>query len=208
MDKLVNIILEKNDEIIPLPALKDKNIDYLALGHIHSYELNRLDSRGEYAYSGCLEGRGFDECGDKGFVVLDIVDNKVEYEFMPFASRKLFEIEFDISNYLDWFEIEREMFARLEDVDSSSMVKIIIVGKFTLNMQKHISLCEKKLCEKFYFAKIKDNSTLKLNDLDYMNDYSLRGEYIRQVMDSNLSKDEKDQLILMGVKALDGEELC
>ena len=200
--------IRESDEIIPLPALKDKNIDYLALGHIHTFESHSIDHRGLYAYSGCLEGRGFDECGDKGFVIIDIDGGKVEYKFMPFASRKLYEIEFDISNYSDWFEIESEIFERLEDIDFSSMVKIIIVGKFTLSMQKHIELCEKRLCEKFYFAKIKDNSTLKLNDLDYMNDYSLRGEYIRQVMNSNLSKDEKDKLILMGVKALDGEELC
>ena len=55
-------------EIINLSEFKNKNIDYMALGHIHSYKKERLDDRGEYCYSGCLEGRGFDECGDKGFV--------------------------------------------------------------------------------------------------------------------------------------------
>lgn len=197
-----------NLEIIPLPALKDKNIDYLALGHIHRYEDDRLDNRGVYAYAGCLEGRGFDECGDKGFVLLEIINGKVSYEFVPFASRKLLEIQFDISEYNDWFEIEKAIIDELTDIDTTSMVKVELVGNFTLNMQKHIELCEKRLNERFYFAKIKDNSALKLNDLDYMNDYSLRGEYIRQVMGSDLSQDEKDQLILMGVKALDGEELC
>ncbi len=197
-----------NEDMIPLPALKDKNIDYLALGHIHSYEENRLDNRGIYTFSGCLEGRGFDECGDKGFVLLEILDGKVSHKFIPFASRKLLEIQFDISEYNDWFEIERDIANRLMDIDSSSMIKVELVGSFSLSMQKHIELCEKRLNERFYFAKIKDNSTLKLKDLDYMNDYSLRGEYIRQVMASNLSQDDKDQLILMGAKALDGEELC
>ena len=49
-------------EIIHLTALKNKGIDYLALGHIHSYKQERLDARGVYCYPGCLEGRGFDEC--------------------------------------------------------------------------------------------------------------------------------------------------
>ena len=53
-------------------ALKNKNIDYLALGHIHGYKEAPLDGRGKYCYPGCLEGRGFDECGKKGFVLLNI----------------------------------------------------------------------------------------------------------------------------------------
>ena len=56
-------------EIINLKQLKNKNIDYLALGHIHTYKQSKLDNRGIYCYSGCLEGRGFDECGKKGFVI-------------------------------------------------------------------------------------------------------------------------------------------
>ena len=53
---------------IEVYELKNKNIDYLALGHVHKYKMEKLDNRGIYCYSGCLEGRGFDECGDKGCV--------------------------------------------------------------------------------------------------------------------------------------------
>ena len=34
---------------INLTKLRDKNIDYLALGHIHQFEENRIDGRGMYA---------------------------------------------------------------------------------------------------------------------------------------------------------------
>ena len=63
---------EERAELISLPLLTDKNVDYLALGHIHFYSANKLDERGIYAYSGCLDGRGFDETGKKGFVLLEI----------------------------------------------------------------------------------------------------------------------------------------
>ena len=49
---------------ICLGRLANKSIDYLALGHIHSFSSGKLDGRGKYAYSGCLEGRGFDETGE------------------------------------------------------------------------------------------------------------------------------------------------
>ena len=57
---------------INLSLLKNKGINYLALGHIHTYSEQPLDSEGIYCYSGCLEGRGFDECGPKGFVLLTV----------------------------------------------------------------------------------------------------------------------------------------
>ena len=67
-------------EVISIPKLKEKNVDYLALGHIHSYQDGRLDARGAYAYAGCLEPRGFDELGAKGFVRLE-VGQGVSYVF-------------------------------------------------------------------------------------------------------------------------------
>lgn len=83
----------KNDAPeISLPKLTNKNIDYIALGHIHDFKIEKLDSRCSWCYSGCLEGRGFDECGKKGFVLLDIKNNKVQANLFLFQnglSRKL-----------------------------------------------------------------------------------------------------------------------
>lgn len=53
--------------------------------------MEKLDAR-TYCYAGCLEGRGFDECGEHGFVVPDIDEDTGTYtcEFVPFAPRKLY----------------------------------------------------------------------------------------------------------------------
>ena len=98
-------------EIIHLTALKNKGIDYLALGHIHSYKKERLDARGVYCYPGCLEGRGFDECGEHGFVMLDIdeLTGTIDSTFIPFASRKLYTIPVDITGCESTTEIMERM---------------------------------------------------------------------------------------------------
>ena len=74
-----------------LPALRDKGIDYLALGHYHSFEEGGLDERGKWCYSGTPEGRGFDECGPKGFVLLNIENGELSSRFVPFAQREIEE---------------------------------------------------------------------------------------------------------------------
>ena len=83
---------------VNLTLLKNKNIQYLALGHIHKYSWGQLDSDGIYCYPGCLEGRGFDECGKKGFVVLDTDARKIEPAFIPFSLREIHNIEIDIQD--------------------------------------------------------------------------------------------------------------
>ena len=65
-----NIVM-MHGQIDRFGSFAGRNIDYLALGHIHKYKKGSIDSRGVYCYSGCLEARGFDECGEKGFVLLD-----------------------------------------------------------------------------------------------------------------------------------------
>ena len=65
-------VSKNNAQIISLKDLRNRGIDYLALGHVHEYSSDRLDARGVYCYPGCLEGRGFDEAGEHVFVVLKL----------------------------------------------------------------------------------------------------------------------------------------
>ena len=103
-------------EIINLRELKNKNIDYLALGHIHKYKLEKLDNRGIYCYSGCLEGRGFDECGEKGFVLLNIENNKLETKFISNSIRTLEELEVDVSDTMTTTEVEQKINEKIEKI--------------------------------------------------------------------------------------------
>lgn len=199
--------LKDNSEKIHLSKLKNKNIDYLALGHIHSFEIDKLDSRGVYCYSGCMEGRGFDECGEKGFVLLEIEDKKLNYQFIPFAKRTFIEFEVDISGKDDWFDIERDILDKLSVIENKNILKVILKGKYKLSLNKQIEHLESKLNDIYFFAKIKDNSTLEIDIKDFQKDLSLKGEFIREVLNSDLTDSEKEGIILTGLKALEGEDI-
>ncbi len=204
--QIINYNTKADGENINLVNLKNKHIDYLALGHIHSYEKNDLDQRGVYCYSGCLEGRGFDECGEKGFVLLEIQDGKLTTEFIPFAKRKLLEVDFDITNYNDWFEIVEQIIAQTDNISKENLLKVVLKGRYNLKLDKILEMLETKL-DRFYFVKIKDESVLDVKPQDVENDISLRGEFIRKVLSSNLTQYEKEYAILVGLKTLQGEDL-
>ena len=194
-------------EIINLTELKNRNIDYLALGHIHSYKYEKLDSRGAYCYSGCLEGRGFDEFGDKGFVLLNIRDKKISHEFIKFARRTFYEIHVDISNAYTSSQIEEVINNSLTHISWESLVKIILEGEFEIDSEKDMAYITQKLSEEFYFVKIYDKSKLSINIEDYKYDVSLKSEFIRLVLNARMSDEDKNEIIMNGINALSGEDI-
>lgn len=194
-------------EDIDIKKLAGKNIDYLALGHYHKYISDEIDSRGFYAYCGCLEARGFDETGQKGFVLVDVYGGKVATEFIPFAKRELVEIQIDISDTESWADIRKLVGLKIQDITPESMVSIRLVGTYDLKLIKQVEIMTDTLNNEFYFARVVDDTKLRINPFDYENDISLKGEFIRGVLASDLSEDDKMKVIEYGFKALMKEEL-
>ena len=197
-----------DNETIFVGDVKNKSIDYLALGHIHTFSSGKIDERCNFAYPGCLEPRGFDEIGEKGFVKIEINAGKLDFEFVKHARRTFHEIKVDISGANNSREILDKIYENTKNVAVGDIVKIVLTGKYTIDTIKSVDLMEKELNQKFYHAKITDKSTLKINIDDYKNDYSLKGMLIKKVYaDDSLSNEDKDEIILTGIKALSGEDM-
>lgn len=197
----------KNEkEGFSLRALRNRNIDYLALGHIHSYRREKLDDRGVWCYCGCLEGRGFDECGQKGYVLLEVRDREIKSTFIPFAQRTLHEIPVDISGLQTHEEICRAIEASLTEIPPEDMVKIVLTGETVPEAEKDARWIQDWLSGSYYFLKVKDQTRLSIHPEDYQYDISLKGEFVRLVLASRMAKEEKEQVLRLGIRALTGEE--
>ncbi len=199
-------------EVVNLRGLQNQGIDYLALGHIHTYKREKLDARGVYCYPGCLEGRGFDECGEHGFVVLDIdVENKsFTEEFVSIAHRNLYTLEVDISGCVGSMDIADRIEAviRASALSEKHLVKILLTGNVNVECEKDEELLLKQFEDEFYYVKIKDESQFVINYDDFIYDESLKGEFVRTVKaDDSLSDEEKAEVIRYGIQALKGEEI-
>ena len=194
-------------ELICLPKLRGKHIRYLALGHIHSHQEEPLDLEGRWCYCGCLEGRGFDELGEKGFVLLEAGHGRVKSEFIPFATRTVEEIPVDITNLSTVTQILGAMEQAGSGIPSSSLVKFTFTGTHTLETQRDFKFLEKMLESRYYFVKIKDESRLEIAREDYEHDISLKGEFIRMVLASDKTEEEKERIIRFGIQALLGQEV-
>lgn len=198
-------------ETISLRSLRGRGIDYLALGHVHSYKSGVLDSRGQYCYPGCLEGRGFDECGPHGFVVLDVDEKShaMRHEFVPFARRNLYEVLVDVSGCMtsgDMAERAEEVLCR-EVPGPESLVRLVLSGTLDVDCVKDTELLQKRFEDRFYFLSVIDRTKLFVNYQAFALDESLKGEFVRLVGASELDEQEKAAVIRCGIRALMGEDL-
>lgn len=194
-------------EIINTTSLKGKYIDYLALGHIHSFEQGPIDDRGVYCYSGCLEGRGFDETGDKGFVMLTVEDGKIESEFIPFAYRRLHEIEVKQTSDMETLAILDACREACDDVDPQDLVKFVITGQREVDDSVDVDRIVRTFESKYFFVKCYDK-TKKMVDYDsFAYDKSLKGEFVRLMKDQDMDEDMKSAIVELGIKAIMGEDI-
>lgn len=189
---------------ISLFKLRDKNIDYLALGHIHSYAVHKLDARGNAVYAGCLEGRGFDETGEKGFVLVD-TDREIKHTFISFSRQPIDKVTLDLSGIDTLYDVIET--AKAAITDRSAIYRIELVGRSAITDLKEKDI-ESALSPYCAFVSVKSYVKKTIDIHAYDGDLSLLGEFVRGVWASeDYTDEEKTEIILYGLKALRGEEV-
>ena len=204
----VNIVMlhgmmERSGNVLCKKMFADKNIDYLALGHIHSYKAEKLDKRGIWCYSGCPAGRGFDECGEKGFSLINIENNTLTHEFVRLDGRVIHDITVDATGVED---LLRAALDACVNVHSRDIVSVTLVGEYEEDNIPDTELIRVKLSEKFWYARVQSKMGVHSDVTKYQNVISLKGEFLRTVQGAKLTEAQKRDIIACGFAALSGED--
>lgn len=195
-----------SDENVGVRDAEGLGIDYIALGHYHSYGKTSIDSRGTAVYSGTPEGRGFDEIGECGFVLIDTDGYSLRHSFVPIAKRVHRIIEADISEAKTRTDVDRIVDAALFGVPSADIVRILLTGRHIPELSFDISGIVHRYTDKFYHFEAKDESGILIDPENYRYDKSLKGEFIRLVLSKDeLSDEQKEKIIMTGLGALMGD---
>ncbi|SFQ44554.1 DNA repair exonuclease SbcCD nuclease subunit [Lachnospiraceae bacterium XBB1006] len=190
-----------------LKRLEQSGIDYLALGHLHTYRTGPLGEQGMYCYPGCLCGRGFDECGEKGFVLLEIQGRRVSHRFIPFAKRKGWKLAVDITNATNSVEICEYIEQAVKEIPKEDYVSITLVGTVPTEMEPNETYLTMRFASRFSAFQIKNETTLKLDEELLMKDKTIRGEFLRLIKEQEWEESKKRAIATLGLRAIMGEEL-
>jgi len=193
--------------VIGIKDTEGKGIDYLALGHYHTHRSYPLPDGGYAVYSGTPEGRGFDECGELGFVLIDTEDIK-NYRFVPFAQRIIKICQLDITGIDTRPGLDREISRTLADLPSRDLVRLELIGYRSDGLWIDPNGIYDKYSDRFFYFEVKDSTRLMIRREDFQYDKTLKGEFIRLVTArEDLDERTKEKVIEMGLYALMGEEV-
>ncbi len=208
----INIVVA-HDDMPDVKALEGRFIDYLALGHIHKHREGRIDTRGVWCYSGCLEARGYDESGMQGFVLLETKEGQdagLTYDYIPFGYRHVHEIDVKVAcdsgeSGMDTIMICDKIAKELEGIPGKDMVKVRLKGELEPGTTINTSYINSYFRDKFYGFRGEDCTAMVLDIVAISKERSLKGEFIRAVMASDETDDMKRLIIRCGLSALIGE---
>ena len=181
-------------------------IDYVALGHVHGYREEKIDARCTAAYAGCLEGRGYDETGEKGFILLETGDGGLTHTFVPFADRRVFLLQTDVTGLDSLYDV-LEKIRKESPARPADLMRVELCGTVPFAAKGLEQELETLLKDKYYSVSVKDKTRRHIDPGDYENDISLRGEFIRGLYaDTEMDDALRQEVLALGLRVLNGEE--
>ena len=173
--------------------------DYVALGHIHAGSGLKFEGNTPWAYPGCPEGRGFDEMGEKGCLIVTVEHGRTETEFRPVSGRRYRIERVEVDSFRDNLPAE----------SSPDLVRIILTGESETapDLDSLTALARPH----FFHVELRDETTLPESLWARQEEDSLTGLFLREMSRQMESADDEQRAKLLlatrfGLAALEGRE--
>ncbi len=192
--------------------IENSKMDYIALGHIHKRsDIGKIGDT-YFAYPGCPEGQGFDELGQKGVLMGEIGKGICNLQFVPTSRRQHILEKIDLTDVplISADYILNYLEQKYGDSYIENLYKIELSGSISPETVIDCEDITARLNEKVYFAKIKNDTTIKF-DLDAIaKEQSLKGIFVKNMLEKIRNADENDKhkyeyALNLGLKAFSGE---
>jgi len=142
--------------VVTLPALAGTQLDYIALGHYHDF--NQYSANGVTAvYPGTLEGRSFDETGERYLVTTTFTSHGPVVEKTPFNARTVRQetIDLDTTPCSD----QAELCDRIGQMaDDDTILRLTITGNAEFSLDTAVARA--MLSDRFFYLELIDETRL------------------------------------------------
>ena len=190
-----------NSPYCPVTAaqVRESGLDYLALGHIHSAGSFRAGDT-LCAWPGCPMGRGWDETGEKGVLMVDL-DRTVSAAPVSLPLPEFFDLE---------VRVNRDALGALEAVlppaKSPNLYRVTLTGcgKADMGALKHHF-------SHLGYLELRDETEEERNPFDDAGEDSLRGVYFRLLKEKLEAEPDQEEIIrlaaALSARLLEGKEV-
>ena len=183
------------------------NLDYLALGHTHQFGGVLTADKTAYAYSGCPEGRGFDETGDKGVLRGEVDRREVDIKFIPFVKRRYWILRADVTDKTP----EEALRSAMPETAASDLCRVVFTGG-TDERGVDIKSIQERFAPEFFHLELRDETRIREDIWARAQEDSLRGLFLRELRGKYDAADEGgrstvEKAARFGLAALDRRDI-
>lgn len=202
----LNAAVPRYDPLTP-EEIAASNLDYLALGHVHRFDGVKRFGRTVCAYSGCPEGRGFDELDDRGVLTGVVEDGKVSIAFVPFAKRRYRVLHVDVTDTVPESALRDAVPATAEN----DLCRVIFTGE-TDERGVDLRALRERFAASFFSLELCDETRVRQDIWACAREDSLRGAFLRELRGIYDASDEAgrvrvERAVRFGLAALDGRDV-
>lgn len=185
--------------------LEASGVHYAALGHIHKRSEVLFAGETAYAYPGCPEGRGFDECGRKGVLLGSVGPDGVKLQFLPIYGPYYEEKTLKLSGNESVLE---QLSASLPEQDEKLHLRVTLEGEAD---RVDCEALTRALSHRVAKLVLKDRTRPKRSVWDGEEEQSLKGALLRRLhaMYDASEEAERETVLraaVLGVAALEDRE--
>ena len=191
--ELINIMLfhgnlsgAAKENYSPLTAedIKNSGLDYIALRHIHKFSGIEKLYNTYYAYSGCIEGRGFDETGEKGALIGNIGKGICALEFYPVCRRQYMSIQCSVDGLDDITRIKEAVTECLKKVDPKNLIRVTLTGVCSAELI-NLKLLAADFADRFFYFELRDKTREPAHVLNMPGKRTLTGIFLSSLEDED-----------------------
>ena len=182
-------------------------LDYLALGHTHEYGGVCRAGGTAYAYSGCIEGHGFDELGERGFLTGTVERGGAALEFVPFARRRYEILRVAVTGKTP----EAALREALPADTARDLYRVILTGE-TDERGVDLRALTERFGPEFFSLELRDKTRIGEDVWARAEEDSLRGAFLRELRAQYEQAGEEARAVIeraarFGLAALDERDL-
>ena len=185
---------------ITVDQVRDSGLDYLALGHIHQAGSFRSGAT-LCAWPGCPMGRGYDECGEKGALLVTL-EETAQCRFLPLALPTFHNLTISVEN-----NPHRALEAILPPAATEDYFRITLTGEWELPSTEALKQHFAQYCH----LELVDRTTPPVDLWSHTGDDTLEGIYFRLLQQRLKDDPQQADRIRLAAKLsraiLDGQEV-
>lgn len=186
--------------------LAASGLDYAAFGHVHRFGGVQRAGGTVYAWPGCMEGRGFDETGEKGVLLVDIAAGDVQARFVPVPGRRYEILRVDVTDA----DPVQAVLAALPEGAARNIYRIVLTGE--TDRAPNPAALHAALEGRVFALQLRDETRARRDLWARAGEGTLRGQFLAQLKqqydaaDSDRARETIVMAARWGLAALDHDE--